>query len=397
MKHASEIVDAQKGDPSPQERPKGRLLKVLENSRGRVLVVEDEVELIEILEFNLLRLGFDVLVAEDGLEACRMIGREKPDLILLDLLLPLLNGWEICRMVRLHHDPLIARTPIIMLSALGSVEDRLKGYDLGADLYLAKPYVMKEVLLKTGQLITQRRDYLELAGKVQALENWTALQEDWQHALFHELRNQLTMISGMAEHLKSSESIPRQRSREFVEHISSSSDYLGTLAMNYLLVREVETDPGCLPLEPVLLQSLVGQVVGLFQQRAERCYCQLQYDCDELPPLRLHPVGLKIILSNLFDNALKYSSEAGRISLDGRRLGNVVEIAIQDSGPGIAEEERERVFDRFYRGQILGKTGEGNGLGLYMARTLAQAMGGELRLDEKVVAGCRFLLRFPVE
>jgi len=120
---------------------------------GHILIVEDDLELSEILEFNLTRKGFDVLVAKDGLDACRVIGREKPDLILLDIMLPLLDGWEICRMVRSHLDPLIARTPIIKLSALSSREDKLKGYDLGADLYLPKPYKMKEVIISAQQLI----------------------------------------------------------------------------------------------------------------------------------------------------------------------------------------------------------------------------------------------------
>lgn len=79
-------------------------LKTAREGGGRVLIVEDEIELCEVLEFNLIRQGFDVLTAADGLEACRVIGREKPDLILLDLMLPLLNGWEICRMVRSHHE-----------------------------------------------------------------------------------------------------------------------------------------------------------------------------------------------------------------------------------------------------------------------------------------------------
>ncbi len=121
--------------------------------KNRVLIVEDEKDLAEVLEYNLSRSGFEVLIARDGLEACRVIGREKPDLILLDLMLPLLDGWEVCRMLRTHHDPLLARTPVIMLSALNSDENRIKGYDLGADLYLSKPYVLKEVILKSWQLL----------------------------------------------------------------------------------------------------------------------------------------------------------------------------------------------------------------------------------------------------
>lgn len=178
-----------------------RVLKRNKPHQGRVLIVEDENELAEVLEYNLIRNGFDVIVAHDGLEACRIIGRDKPDLILLDLMLPLLDGWEVCRMLRTHQDRLVADIPVIMLSALGSTDDRLKGYESGADLYLPKPYVIKEVVLKSLQLIEKRREYLSLADKISSLEKWNNLQDNWQHVLFHELRNQLTIISGMAQHL----------------------------------------------------------------------------------------------------------------------------------------------------------------------------------------------------
>jgi DNA-binding response OmpR family regulator len=121
----------------------------------KVLIVEDEESLAEILDYNLTKHGFEVCRAADGLEACRVIGRERPDLILLDILLPLLNGLEICRMVRDHEDTAIARTPIIMLSALASEKDRLKGTVLGADLYLPKPYNIKEVIASCRELLTQ--------------------------------------------------------------------------------------------------------------------------------------------------------------------------------------------------------------------------------------------------
>ncbi len=119
----------------------------------KVLLVEDEEALAEILSFNLNKHGFQVFTAADGLEACRIIGREQPDLILLDILMPLLNGLEVCRMVRQHEDRTISRTPIIIMSALSSAKDKLKGADLGADMYLPKPYDIKQVIENCRRLL----------------------------------------------------------------------------------------------------------------------------------------------------------------------------------------------------------------------------------------------------
>lgn len=381
-----------------EEQPQAsRVLKIAEPLQGRVLIVEDEEELVELLEFNLVRRGFEVSIAQDGLEACRMIGREKPELILLDLMLPLLDGWEICRMVRSHHDQRIARTPIIMLSALGSVEDRLKGYGLGADLYLPKPYVISEVMLKSGQLVEKHREYLTLFQQVNSLQKWTQLQDNWQQALFHELKNQLTVISGMAQHLCKNDGLPQRRSEQFVAQISSSSHYLGALAENYLLVRQLEENPDQLQCEPLLLSELLGTLKPMFAPLAEEKSCELSIDCPEPVILNLHPVGLKIILSSLLDNALKYSTLDSRVSLRTHRAAGHVKLQIEDDGPGIPAAERERVFDKFYRCQARGSQVMGSGLGLYMARTLAEAMGGSLRLLPQSKPGCCFELSFPLD
>jgi signal transduction histidine kinase len=371
-----------------------RVLKPARPSAGRVLIVEDEQELAEVLEYNLIRSGFEVLMAQDGLEACRIIGQQKPELILLDLMLPLLDGWEICRMLRTHQDPCIAQTPVIMLSALTSVENRLKGYDLGADLYLPKPYALKEVILKTGQLIKKRREYLSLSKKISALETWHQLQDNWQHALFHELKNQLTIISGLASHLHKGEGRDKNNMLEYAQHIRNSSNYLETLAMNYLLVRDVENKSGRLRLEPMLLNDLFQELSELFSVQAQQTSCHLTFACEARQPVNLHPVGLKIILSSLIDNALKYAGSGCQVQVSAGCKNRELEIMVSDNGPGVEPEERQQLFEKFYRGAEKKPLTKGSGLGLYMARTLAGAMGGTLCLKEQAERGCSFQLNF---
>ena len=126
-------------------------------TRGKILIVEDEPEIAEMLEYALRRSGFTTVLAEDGLHACRLIERERPDLVLLDVMIPGLDGWEVCRLVRSVPDPEIATTPIIMVTALGSQNDRIKGLELGADGFIPKPYSVREVVLQAGNLVARRR------------------------------------------------------------------------------------------------------------------------------------------------------------------------------------------------------------------------------------------------
>ena len=126
--------------------------RVLESLK-KVLIVEDEEDIVQLLEYAFRKHGFLPLAAYDGLAALDLIEQERPALVLLDILLPKIDGLEVCRLMRGHHDELIAATPVIMLSALGSPEDREKGLRTGANAYMPKPYSVREVVQVAKQLL----------------------------------------------------------------------------------------------------------------------------------------------------------------------------------------------------------------------------------------------------
>lgn len=121
--------------------------------KQRILIVEDEPEAVELLEFNLKQAGYAVSSADDGAEALKKIRATPPDLILLDVMLPEMDGFEICKVVRL--EAATAKIPIIMLTAKASELDRVLGLELGADDYLTKPYSPRELLLRVKKILTR--------------------------------------------------------------------------------------------------------------------------------------------------------------------------------------------------------------------------------------------------
>ncbi|MEW6595422.1 MAG: response regulator [Thermodesulfobacteriota bacterium] len=131
---------------------------VAEAAAGKVLIVEDDEYIAELLRYWFSRAGYLTRTVADGLAACSMVQQERPDVILLDLMLPGLDGREVCRLIRRHGDIRIASIPIIMLTALSAVEDQVRGLSLGADLYMPKPYSVRDVLNAVGGLIGRRRD-----------------------------------------------------------------------------------------------------------------------------------------------------------------------------------------------------------------------------------------------
>lgn len=365
------------------------------SSAPLVLIVEDEPELAELLDYNLRRHGYRTEIAVDGLSACRRIGAARPDLILLDLMLPDLDGREICAMVRSHPDPETAPTPIIMLTALGTLEDRVRGVEAGADIYLSKPYSVREVLVQTKRLIARRHAQRETEAALGRLERTEHQEEQWRQMLFHELRNQLLVISGYSNRLADKEPAP-ELAREYAQAIQRGADYLSRLAEEFLLLRRVESDQQSLPSEPVNPLWLLEDVVGLYRPLAAREGQQLALRTLGTPaPFATHPGALRLILSSLLENAMKYGKLGGSIEVELIFAAEELRITVVDDGPGILPEEIERIFEKFYRGAQESGRSAGHGLGLYSARTLTRALGGELHAANRPGGGAEFTLSLP--
>ncbi len=125
------------------------------NAKSRILVVDDEPETVELVEFNLRQAGFDTISAADGAEALKKTRAQLPDLIVLDLMLPEMDGLEVCKILR--RDPAAAATPIIMLTAKAAELDRVLGLELGADDYVTKPFSPRELVLRVKKLLDRGR------------------------------------------------------------------------------------------------------------------------------------------------------------------------------------------------------------------------------------------------
>jgi two-component system alkaline phosphatase synthesis response regulator PhoP len=133
----------------------------------KILVVDDEQSIVDLLEYNLQREGYQVVVARDGREALRLARTEPPDLIVLDLMLPGLDGFDVCRELRREGDPALARVPIIMLTARDEEVDRVVGLELGADDYVTKPFSVRELVARVKAVL--RRTAREAAGSADVI------------------------------------------------------------------------------------------------------------------------------------------------------------------------------------------------------------------------------------
>ncbi|MCF8146766.1 MAG: response regulator [Deltaproteobacteria bacterium] len=365
-------------------------------ANGRILIVEDDEDLACMLEYNLSRKGYLTISALNGPSACRLIEEERPDLILLDIMLPGMDGWQICRIVRNHEREDISEIPIIMLTALGSVKEKLKGIEMGADDYIPKPFSVKEVLLKVDRLIAREMKKRHLGAEVEKLKVRESQQTDFQDMLFHELRNQLVIIGGYSERIAGNHLMTPEKYRHCAGVIKECSHSLNSITEEMLLLARLETGDYLLPEQDISLAETVRQVISILSRQADEKGVLIHFElAGNLPTLRLNPTAVKVVVSNLLENAIKYSPEGSGVAVRVEfKKGVEASVQVEDRGPGIPASEREKIFDKFYRGKNVRAGTKGTGLGLYISKTLIESMGGAIFLENNPEVGTCFTVVF---
>ena len=228
------------------------------------------------------------------------------------------------------------------------------------------------------------------------LQELNQLKDDFVAMVSHELRTPLTSIQGSVKTLiQLGKDLDEEQRLSFLEAVDRQSDRLRRLIERLLVVARLEADAERVSFSPVPLRTLCEYVV--FELRPSAGAHSFQFDFDpELVEVETDEGKVHQILSNLAENSLKYSRADGRVTIRCRTESDAVSLMVEDQGPGIPQEARDRIFDRFYQvDQSKTRNVGGTGLGLYICRKLAEAIGGQLTLDESYGDGCRFVLRIP--
>lgn len=357
-----------------------------------ILVIEDEEDIANLLAYRLMREGYQIHVARDGGEACRLVEAIRPDCILLDLMLPVLDGWSVCRTVRAHKDAQLAATPIVMLTALGDQDVRIQGIENGADVFLSKTAPFREVLANCRRLVANHRNSFALHAEVSRLRSRQQQNDDLQSILCHELRNQLAVITGFCSRL--TRSLEGKKERGAAEAIHRSTLSLSSLAEEILLYRRIEADDFSLSPAEIVPAAVIDEVLDLYRPVAAAKGIGLER-LGVLPAtVWLNRSGLKIILSSLLENAIKYSPSGTSVSLLGHTTGELIFFEISDRGPGIPDDEKEKIFACHYRGRLTCDSSRGTGIGLFAAKKLTAALGGGIEVADRREGGSVFLVWF---
>lgn len=373
-----------------------------------ILAVDDNPTNLEVLSDYLTEFGLTVLLKQDGEKALELIQRKLPDLILLDILMPGLDGFETCQ--RLKQNPETRDIPVIFMSALTDTVDKIKGFELGAVDYITKPFQYEEVLARVKAHLTIQRLQQDLQRKNQELQTLLDYErkilEDVRLnvslALPHELRTPLSTIIGFAQLLINRiDTLESIKILEYARGIYQGAERLNRLVENALLYANLKL-LRYTPREKLIWQSeMTVEALTLITAIARKKAAKVRRENDlilELSPacIRISPDNFEKILFELLDNAFKFSEPGTPIHIRTIVNGHLCILSISDQGHGMTIEQIARIgaymqFERKRHEQ------QGTGMGLVICYLLAQLEGGVLSIDSKIGQGTTVSIVFHCE
>lgn len=372
----------------------------MNDNQNKVLVVDDNPNTLSLLFDALEEAQFKVLIAEDGKSVLKRIKYLKPDIILLDVMMPEMDGFETCQ--HLKANEYSKNIPIIFMTALTETVDKVKGFEIGAVDYITKPIQIDEVLVRLKTHLTIHNLQNQLIQQNEELKKSKQLAESANHAksaflanMSHELRTPLNGILGYAQLLKREKTVKNEQGLDIIQR---SGEHLLTLINDILDLSKIEA--GKLEINPdkLHLSNFLSDIAFLFQMRATQKAIEFVYEAvSDLPNLvYADEKRLRQILLNLISNAIKFTQQ-GQVRLTVKYQAARFHFEIEDSGAGIAADELDDIFSPFKQVGKQSKQIEGTGLGLAITKTLIEMMNGKLEVTSKLGVGSKFWFSIPLE
>lgn len=401
------------------------------NSEGSILVVDDSPDNLRVLSMNLTECGYKVRCVTNGEMALVSVSYLLPDLILLDIRMPTIDGYEVCR--QLKENPATRDIPIIFLSAADDVAGKVKAFKMGGVDYITKPFQTEEVLARIANQLTIQRLQKRLVEQNQRLQQEidahkqteAALQDAKEAAetanytrseflarMSHELRTPLNVILGFAGLMENDSSLSEEH-QDYISSINRSAQELLKLLNHILTVTSTESSKVSLNKQVFNLYPFLEAIALAVHSKAQAKGLQLCLECAPNIPRSIQSDENKLrqVLMNLLENAVQFT-QVGKVVLrvsvgkphaqdwenpePSLEFPHTVPLIfeIEDTGSGISSEEVNNLFQAFLQTEAGRKSQQGAGLGLFISRQFVQGMGGEISISSTLGQGT--IVRFYI-
>ncbi|HUF39068.1 MAG TPA: response regulator [Anaerolineales bacterium] len=354
---------------------------------SKILVVDDNTDLLGLIDLKLSQEGYTVILADNGFDGLARSVESDPDLIILDVMMPEMDGWELLERIRET-----SNVPILMLTAKSEDEDVIKGLGLGADEYLTKPFRLNTLSARIEALL--RRRTWEETGVMAGVE---ALKKHIVAALSQELRTPVALILNALDlSIREAFKNDREARRTFIIEARENAESLRWLIEDLLLL--VRIDEGLeLLVRPTFLHNLLHRMIARMENTLTARGLQARLIIEDEVSVLVDQVLLRQALFHLFENSITQAPDRSHVMvMVAETREGLVHIDFHDQGAGVPETLQEQIFERFYQ-LPRNDTWKRNGLGvgLYIAREIARSHGGDVTVHSKTGEGSTFRLTIP--
>jgi DNA-binding response OmpR family regulator len=356
-----------------------------EKLSGSILLVDDNPTNIDVLYTFLSDKGFEVLVAEDGVTALERVAYAKPDLILLDIMMPHMDGFEVCR--KLKDEESTREIPILFITAMGSVEDKVRGFSMGGVDYITKPFQNQEILARIRNHMELQKMRRELERRNEHLRAQNEALDAYARTVAHDLKNPLNLVLNFAKFIKEEGRLSGQ-SADDLAHILESAETMNHIIKDLLLLAQMREE--ATPTEEVEMEGVIQGALNRLGTEVQRRKAVIENPGEWPNPSGVAP-WIQAVWVNYISNALKYGGSPPTVTLFWEEVEDRpgwVRYGVIDNGPGIKIAVPDRLFEEFSR--TGGEKEEGHGIGLSICRRIITRLGGEVKAENMPGGGSRF-------
>lgn len=358
--------------------------------KPKILVVDDMKENVDMLNQYFQMKGFQTILAYGGKEAIEKAEQETPDLILLDVIMPDVDGFQVCETLKKKRTH-FKNIPIVLVTARDDLASKIKGLEMGADDYVTKPFEIRELEARVNCAVRLKKAHDEL-------KDLNEMKNQFLGIASHDLKGPIARIEQAAELiLKNRDDFKPEQLRQ-LERIKKEARDIFNLISDLLNVVKIDAGKLGLDTKETDLEILIDELLRMNFTAAESKKIKIETVIETgIPKMIADPMRLLEVLENLISNAMKFSRPGGIITVDLRKVKMGLELSVADQGVGIPEAEVPHVFDRFVRLSPKPTAGEkGTGLGLSICKQIVELHKGKISLKSDVGKGTIVTVFLPV-
>ncbi|MEP7292888.1 MAG: hybrid sensor histidine kinase/response regulator [Chloroflexota bacterium] len=355
-----------------------------------VLIVDDEASNIAILD-RLFRDTYRTVTATSGQAALDLLARDSFDLVLLDIMMPLVSGLDVVKTMR--KDPRTAELPVILISARMDENDIVEGLTIGANDYITKPFRLAELRARVRTQLTIKRLQDERRETISELREAHDMKDRFLRIASHDLKGPLSNLR-LVNYLIRQQIDEDSRLYELLGTADSNLTTMQSVINEFLDLAALQSGKIDLRMDTFSIEPVISELLQQYHLNALKK--DITIDARIEGEIYADKARLNQALGNLVSNALKYSPRDSTIKLWTESGGDRVRICVADQGPGVPDDERDRLFTQFGKLSARPTDGESStGLGLWIAKHLTELQGGEIGVDTLESGGSIFWIEMP--